>query len=77
MKSCIKQIQRATTNTEFRRDTKLKDVIISASLVIHPQGRKKKTIKKEDFGLEDDVIECQCISPDLKGNFRVRLLIHL
>lgn len=66
MKSCIKQIQRATTNTEFRRDTKLKDVIISASLVIYPQGRKKKTIKKEDFGLEDDVIECQCISPDSK-----------
>lgn len=66
MKSCIKLNQRATTNIEFTGDTKLKDVIISASLVIHPQGRKKKTIKKEDFGLEDDIVECQCISPDSK-----------
>lgn len=29
-------------------------------------GEKKESIKKEDFGLEDDIIECQCISPDSK-----------
>lgn len=66
MKSCIKRNQRATTNTEFKGDTKLKAVVISASLVIQSQGRRKKSIKKEDFGLEDDIIECQCISPDSK-----------